>query len=109
MRLIPNPAVSLEPPTSESKAVKLPEVAAENPYTHARETDSAIVQVTSPLGKHYEKFLFYRGLGNFILPVHLTAREKESLRSTTAALKKSTGYFLFPSAASRCDSCRPRI
>src|SRR5262249_61211 len=42
-------------------------------YGYARETDSALVQLDDRLlGKTYtEKFLFYRGVGNFDLPVTL--------------------------------------
>jgi hypothetical protein len=44
-------------------------------YAYARETDSAHVQITDPamLTTHREKFLFYRGVGNFDLPVALRA------------------------------------
>src|SRR5688572_26048414 len=44
-------------------------------YAHARETDSAHVQLTDPgMGMiHREKFLFYRGVGNFSLPVSVKA------------------------------------
>lgn len=52
-------------------------------YVHARETDSAFVHVRrtekqddrpyTPSGDFFEKFLFYRGVGNFSLPLKLTA------------------------------------
>lgn len=53
-------------------------------YGHARETDSALVHVhrpkpdpvafdLRPAGDFFEKFLFYRGIGNFDLPLQLTA------------------------------------
>lgn len=53
-------------------------------YGHARETDSALVHVhrpktqseaapLTPAGDFFEKFLFYRGVGNFELPLTLTA------------------------------------
>ncbi len=44
-------------------------------YGYARETDSAHIQITDPatLTTYREKFLFYRGVGNFNLPVHVTA------------------------------------
>lgn len=51
-------------------------------YGYARETDSAIVHVRrtnvserpyTPSGDFFEKFLFYRGVGNFSLPLKLTA------------------------------------
>jgi len=51
-----------------------PEVQGDNHYAFARETDSAIVEATDNRGqKHHEKFLFYRGLGNFNLPLRFEA------------------------------------
>lgn len=54
-----------------------------NHYGYARETDSALVYVSrknedknrplAPSGDYFEKFLFYRGVGNFKLPLTLTA------------------------------------
>jgi hypothetical protein len=66
-------AASLTPPADEKYH-----------YGHARETDSALVQVhrpksnspaspLAPAGDFFEKFLFYRGVGNFDLPLKLTA------------------------------------
>ena len=46
----------------------------ENPhYAYARETDSAHLQITDPatMNTYREKFLFYRGVGNFKLPVRV--------------------------------------
>ena len=55
----------------------LPEVAGDNHYAFARETDSAVVEVTDQgQYKHYEKFLFYRGLGDFTLPLQFTALDQ---------------------------------
>jgi hypothetical protein len=51
-------------------------------YAYARETDSAMLYVErpadkdrpiAPAGTFFEKFLFYRGIGNFELPLKLTA------------------------------------
>jgi hypothetical protein len=51
-------------------------------YAHARETDSALVYVerpgdekrpVAPKGLFFEKFLFYRGVGNFELPLKVAA------------------------------------
>ena len=52
-------------------AVNLPVDYKESHYYPARETDSAIVQVCASGGKpaQQEKFLFYRGVGTFDLPV----------------------------------------
>jgi hypothetical protein len=49
----------------------------ENPhYAYARETDSAHIQLTDPATQSVdrEKFLFYRGVGNFKLPVRVEAK-----------------------------------
>jgi hypothetical protein len=48
----------------------LPHDARENHYYPARETDAAVLQVRNDSRKlEHEKFLFYRGVGNFSLPV----------------------------------------
>jgi hypothetical protein len=48
-------------------------------YEFARETDAAIVQFRQGEGAaaidHFEKFLFYRGLGNFDLPLTLSEKD----------------------------------
>ena len=60
----------------------IPKADGRNHYFHARDTDSAIVQVhhdrdpkrpQKPASDFFEKFLFYRGVGNFALPLKLTA------------------------------------
>ena len=52
-------------------AANLPVEDAESHYYPARETDAALVQVCGTDGKptQQEKFLFYRGVGNFDLPL----------------------------------------
>ncbi|MEX2285880.1 MAG: hypothetical protein WD648_02250 [Planctomycetaceae bacterium] len=67
---------------SRMAAGLLPQADTNNHYFHARETDSAIVEVRrskhelkepfAPQGEFFEKFLFYRGVGNFELPLKLT-------------------------------------
>ena len=53
-----------------------------NHYTFARQTDAALVHVHQPANRnafepeavdHFEKFLFYRGLGDFKLPLKVQA------------------------------------
>lgn len=75
----------------------LPQTYAPNHYAYARETDSALVYVEreankklplAPRGAYFEKFLFYRGVGNFELPLELSAQrggrfELTNLRSET--------------------------
>lgn len=64
----------LPPAVFERLPLALPEVVGDNHYAFARETDSAIVEVVDQyLQKHYEKFLFYRGLGDFSLPLAFSA------------------------------------
>jgi hypothetical protein len=75
-------------------AAQLPVVAADQIWRFARDTNSALVKIDSHSLQgepqtHYEKFLFYRGLGKFDLPlevrssegaggaVHLTLRNRE--------------------------------
>jgi hypothetical protein len=53
---------------------RVPKIENNNHYRHARETDAALVQFSDKPGEtHEEKFLFYRGVGNFTLPVALAA------------------------------------
>ena len=61
----------------------LPSVVGKNHYMYARETDSAIVHVHRSFDKKFpwalasdtfEKFLFYRGVGNFELPLSFEAK-----------------------------------
>jgi hypothetical protein len=53
---------------------ELPKVEGDNHYAFARETDSAVVEVMDQLNRvYYEKFLFYRGLGDFSLPLRFSA------------------------------------
>ena len=49
----------------------IPPVEKGNPYAAARETDSDIVRAMNPSGYFDERFLFYRGVGNFDLPVKM--------------------------------------
>jgi hypothetical protein len=50
--------------------VELPHDLRENHYYPARETEAAIVEINGEKPE-YEKFLFYRGVGNFDLPLSL--------------------------------------
>jgi len=51
--------------------VELPHDAKQNHYYPARETDAAILEVPGKGRAEHEKFLFYRGVGDFGLPVNL--------------------------------------
>ncbi len=56
---------------------RVPAVEGDNHYAYARETDSALVRRCDKSGMqddYYEKFLFYRGVGNFRLPIQVEAK-----------------------------------
>jgi hypothetical protein len=55
--------------------VYLPNDFSENHYYPARETDAAAIQVRSDGVTEQEKFLFYRGVGNFALPLFVKLAE----------------------------------
>jgi hypothetical protein len=50
---------------------QLNSVPADNTWRFARETDSALVKFNSSRQERFEKFLFYRGLGMFDLPLEV--------------------------------------
>ena len=79
-------AVRVQDDKGEPVPAALPPVEADDHYGRARETDSAIVEtVDVNRGSHFEKFLFYRGLGNFDLPVKLTALGQDRFEVTNSA------------------------
>lgn len=59
--------------------VELPHDARQNHYYPARETDAAILKVPGEQKSEYEKFLFYRGVGTFPLPISLKLQEDKVL------------------------------
>lgn len=70
----------------QAVAASLPPVAADDHYGRARETDSAIVEtVDARGGSYFEKFLFYRGLGDFELPIKLAALGNDRFEVTNSA------------------------
>jgi hypothetical protein len=99
-------AVRLTPPTEfaairvqddkgEPVPAALPPVDAKYHYGRARETDSAIVEtVDADQGSHFEKFLFYRGLGNFILPLKLAALGRDRFEISNSSTTSTGALFL---------------
>ncbi len=64
-----------------------------NHYYHARETDSAFVHVHHPASKlnsekpsrdFIEKFLFYRGVGKFALPLNVVVADDDKIHVTNS-------------------------
>jgi hypothetical protein len=73
----------------------LPAVAQGDHYGRARETDSAIVEtVDARKGSHFEKFLFYRGIGNFDLPIKLVALGNDRFQISNTGSKASGALIL---------------
>lgn len=73
----------------------IPKVEGDNHYAYARETDSAVVEFPHQwFGKFYEKFLFYRGLGSFSLPLELKALGKGAFRITNSGNQAVDSLFL---------------
>jgi hypothetical protein len=83
---------------------RLPDSDAAFHYGHARETDSALVHVRlskpdartpfAPSGDFCEKFLFYRGVGNFELPLVLSAESDGSFELVNAGHDAVGSLFL---------------
>lgn len=70
------PALKLLPAAGRSDLPeRLPQDSSGSHYFAARETDSAFVQLSPVPGTNssaeLEKFLFYRGVGNFVTPLHV--------------------------------------
>ncbi|MEW6304309.1 MAG: hypothetical protein AB1705_12600 [Verrucomicrobiota bacterium] len=65
-------AVQIAAPTHQSK---LPLESAKNHYYAARETDANLVRVANGKREEWEKFLFYRGLGQFPTPLRVLPTE----------------------------------
>lgn len=65
-------------------------------YEFARETDSAIVEIPHAelYCRHYEKFLFYRGAGNFSLPLRFSALGGEAFHVVNSGKNPIEGMYL---------------
>jgi hypothetical protein len=82
-------------PKKKAVPASLPPVDANDHYGRARETDSAIVEtVDTEHGSHFEKFLFYRGLGNFELPMKLGALGNDRFEITNSGDEASGALLL---------------
>jgi hypothetical protein len=87
--------VRVRDPSGRAVPASLPVVAAVDHYGRARETDSAIVEtVDARGGSHFEKFLFYRGLGNFELLIKLVALGNDRFEVSNSAEEASGALLL---------------
>ena len=61
----------------------LPQTSSDALWNHARQVDAAFVKTATAPGaqpvQEYEKFLFYRGLGDARLPLHIEESGKGTL------------------------------
>lgn len=67
-------------------------------YYAARDTDAAPLRVCSDKGVEYEKFLFYRGVGSFRLPV-TAALDGEEIRLANAGEYGVPAFIVFENVA----------
>ncbi len=63
-------------------------------YYAARETDSAVVQITAQGKTQSEKFLFYRGVGDFQMPMTIRALGKGEFSVKNTGKDAVPGFFL---------------
>ena len=78
-------------------------------YGHARRTDAALVRVQREEEQlaAYEKFLFYRGVGNFEMPVEITVDSHESIAVTNKGDDKIRSVFAL--RVSESDGASPTL
>jgi hypothetical protein len=87
--------IRVKGPKEQAVPASLPPVDANNHYGRARETDSAIVEtIDAEHASHFEKFLFYRGVGNFELPMKLTALGTDRFEITNSGDEASGALLL---------------
>lgn len=87
--------VTVFPPNQlEASRRRIPAVETGNPYAAARETDSDIVWASNVTGNYMEKFLFYRGVGNFELPLKMQSKGNAHFLITNVGKEPIHGAFL---------------
>jgi hypothetical protein len=71
------------PASADNREAKLPATSSDALWNHARQVDAAYVKTIdgtkSPASPEFEKFLFYRGLGEARLPLRLDSRQNGTL------------------------------
>jgi hypothetical protein len=75
IRLLPADK-AIDPKTGVDPYIRKITAGEDEHYAYARDVDATTVQITDPamLATYRERFLFYRGVGNFDLPVSLRSR-----------------------------------
>ncbi len=77
-----------------------PQEAKESPYYPARETDAIPLAVQGEQQTEYEKFLFYRGVGNFDLPLSVQLKDRQVIIHAAVPSRLGT-VFLFENQAGK--------
>ena len=101
-------------------AMSLPVSENDSHYYPARETDAALVCVNGPKGQEYEKFLFYRGVGWFDLPlwarvadgkIHLRNLGPEPIQQVILFENRAgkSGYQLYGPLTGEAELDRPAL
>jgi hypothetical protein len=71
------------PASAVNREVKVPDTSIDSLWNHARQVDAAYIRTNDgtrdPASPEFEKFLFYRGLGEARLPLQLDARQNGTL------------------------------
>src|SRR5262249_13824375 len=82
----------------------LPVESAESRYYAARRTDASPVRVPGSNGPEDEKFLFYRGIGNFDLPVSIKFKQSNvTVKATHGADIHAAVRFQRPAGREVCE------
>ena len=100
--------------------VDLPDDRSDNHYYPARDTDAATVEVRSEKKTEHEKFLFYRGVGDFALPlsvklkgdkVVITNAGVEDVGKVVIFENRSgkTGYLISDARRGEAELDRPKL
>jgi len=84
-------AVTLAP----SQTAPLPTDQRENRYYAARQTTSTPLRVNTSAGPQYEKFLFYRGVSNFTVPISAQLQPENKLRVENRSAQPIPSTILF--------------
>ncbi len=71
--------------------ITLPEVESTNIYSHARNTASDIIQI----GQETEKFIFYRGLGEFKTKLRITSKNANLRIQNLTAIKIPAAFLIY--------------
>jgi hypothetical protein len=78
-----------------SQTASLPTDQRENHYYAARQTTSTPLRIDTPAGPQYEKFLFYRGVSNFRVPISAQLELENKLRVENHGAQSIPNTILF--------------